>query len=110
MTTVYVTNKTDKPLIIQYEFKELKFPSNETISVSEDCARHIFGYGVINKEPHMASLGIIKTTNDIPDGLKILEKFEISQEQPKKNHLLSPMVERVPLPSKKGEGKVLSIN
>jgi hypothetical protein len=110
MSDLYVTNKTDKTLILQYEFKELKFPSNETIVVSEDCARHIFGYGVSNKEPYMVSLGFIKTTNDIPDGLKILEKFEISQEQPKKNHLLSPMVERVPLPSKKGEGKVLSIN
>jgi hypothetical protein len=110
MPNVYVTNNTDKTLVTQYEFKELKFPSKETISVSEDCARHIFGYGISNKEPYMASLGFIRTTNDIPEGLKILDQYKISQDPPTKNHLLSPMVERVPLPSKKGEGKVLSIN
>ena len=110
MTTVYVTNKSKNQLITEYACKELVFPINKPVEISVAIARHIFGYGEVNKETHMASLGFIRTTNDIPEGLKILEQYKISQEAPTKNHLLSPMVERVPLPSKKGEGKVLSIN
>jgi len=48
--------------------------------------------------------------NDIPEGLKKLEQFVISNEPPKvKNHLIPPVVERVPLPaSKQVKGKVLN--
>lgn len=104
MTTVYVTNKSKNELITDYACKELVFPINKPVEISIAIARHIFGYGEVNKEPHMASLGFIKTTNDIPEGLKVLESFEITEELPQRNHALSPVVERVPLPHKKGGG------
>ena len=96
MQTLYVTNKWEKPITFNYEFKPYTFPVGETVEAPEDAVCHIFGHGDPNKE------------NYIPEGLKILSKFEISDRPPVKNHLLSPVVERVPLPSKKVGGKVNS--
>jgi hypothetical protein len=102
---VYVTNKTDKPLVVDYGCQDINFPVGDCVKISLEAARHIFGYQHENKEPFMASLGFTTTTNDIPEGLKYLAKFEISEEEPQKNHSLSPVVERVPLPQKRGGGK-----
>ena len=61
-----------------------------------------------NKEVYLARLGWIKTANDLDTGFEILSKWELSTQPPKKNQLLAPLVERVPLPSsKKGGGKIL---
>ena len=107
MINVYVTNKWDKPLIDDYAYKLYSFPVGETVEIPIDVASYIFGYGKEDKEPVMARLSWIKTKNDIPEGMKILEKFEISLEPPQKNHSLSPVVERVPFPpAKRGGGKV----
>lgn len=107
--TVYVTNKTDKPLVVDYGCQDIKFLCGEPVQISIIAARHIFGYGHENKEPFMASLGFIKTTNDIPAGLELLSKFEISKDLPKEDHSLSPVVEKVPLPQKRGGGKFYPI-
>jgi hypothetical protein len=69
-----------------------------------EAVRHIFGHGDPDKEQYMARLSMIKTKNDIPEGLKILSKIEISETPPAKNHLLSPVVERVPLPTARKVG------
>jgi len=75
-----------------------------------EAARHIFGYGDDNKEPYLASLGLCLTANEIPDGLKRLANFVITEDAPQKNHSLSPVVEQVPLPpAKRGGGKVLAM-
>ena len=73
MTTVYVTNKWDKPLVDEYAYKPYEFPVNESVEVPVEVARHIFGYGSENKESVLARLGFAKTKNDIPSGLEILE-------------------------------------
>jgi hypothetical protein len=106
MQTLYVTNKWEKPITFSYEYKPYTFPVGQTVEAPEDAVCHIFGYGDPNKEHYMARLALIKTKNDIPDGLKILSKIEISDKPPMQNHLLSPVVERVPLPSKKVGGKI----
>lgn len=108
--TMYVTNKTDKPLNVEYGCQPVCFPVNQRVQISEEAARHIFGYGQENKEPFMAAIGLIRTTNDIPDGLKLLEKFEIVPCEPEKNHSLSPVVEQVPLPARRGGGKSLAVS
>ena len=64
------------------------------------------GHNDPDKEPYMARLAMIQTRADIPAGLKILEKILITDQPPKKVHSLSPVVERVPLPSKEAGGKV----
>jgi hypothetical protein len=106
MTTVYVTNKWDKPITFSFEYVWYTFPVGETVEVPLEAARHIFGYQHEDKEPFMAQLSIIKTKAEVPDGLKALQKILITDQPPKKGHAISPVVEKVPLPSVKGvEGK-----
>jgi hypothetical protein len=102
MQTVYVTNRWVKPIEFSFEYKPYCFPVGETVEAPLEAVRHIFGHGEPDKVPFMSRLSLIQTQKDIPEGLKILQKFEITDEPPKKDHLLSPVVERVPLPSKVG--------
>lgn len=102
MQTVYVTNRWSKPIEFSFEYKPYRFPVGETVEAPLEAVCHIFGHGDPDKVPYMSRLALIQTQKDIPDGLKILEKFEISEQPPKKDHLLSPVVERVPLPAKVG--------
>lgn len=96
MSTLYVTNKSDNLLEFDYEFKTIQFPKGKTVEISEKAARHIFGYLDSNKEEYMVRLGFIHTRNDIEKGLKKLEQFVISDQPPKHNHSLSPVVDELP--------------
>lgn len=98
MNTLFVTNTLENTIKFDYAFKPYEFPTNKTVEVPEEAARHIFGFGDDDKEPYLVRLGLIKTKNDIPDGVRILSKVLITAEPPKKNHSLSPVVEKVPLP------------
>ena len=88
MSTLYVTNQSGNLLEFDFEFK--------TVEITEKAARHIFGYFDSNKEEYMVRLGFIQTRNDIEKGLKKLEQFVISDQPPKHNHLLSPVVDELP--------------
>jgi len=68
------------------------------VQVPETVAKHVFGWGDENKEPYLARLGWIKSKAELRDGIAKLSQFEISTEDAKPNHALSPVVERVPLP------------
>ena len=81
MTTVYVTNRGEKPLIDEYAFKTYKFPVNESVEVPVGVARHLFGYEQEDKLPAMVRIGLCKSTNDIEEALLKLEKFEITQDR-----------------------------
>jgi len=107
MSNIFVTNHTDKTHKDGYGGVFYVFEPNKTVEIPVEVARHIFGYGEDNKEPYLARLGWIVTSNDLDKGLEILTKWDISTEPPKKNQSLSPLVERVPLPVKKAGGKVL---
>jgi hypothetical protein len=109
MTTVYVTNKWDRPITFSFEYVWYTFPVGETVEVPLEAARHIFGYQHEDKEPFMTQLSIIKTKAEVPDGLKILQKILIGEQPPKKGHALSPVVEKVPLPPLKEAGGTLDI-
>lgn len=107
MANKFVTNNWSKPIKFDYAFQVYEFPVGETIEIPEEAARHIFGYGEHNKESHLTRLGLARTNLDIPEGLKILSKFLITDEAPRQNRSLSPAVERVPLPQlKKVEGNI----
>ena len=108
MPTVYVTNKWEKPISFSFEYQNYLFPIGETVEVPADAARYIFGYGEEDKVPNMVRLAIINTTNDIPEGYKIMEKFVVTEQAPLKALSLSPQVERVPLPPNKVGGKFIS--
>jgi len=110
MTTYFVTNNSDTVLTDSWDGKPFVFEPGKTLEVPEEIVVHVFGYHATDKSPILARFGWAKTLNDIPEGLKKLEQFVISNEPPKvKNHLIPPVVERVPLPaSKQVKGKVLN--
>jgi hypothetical protein len=110
MTAFFVTNNTDTILTDSWDGKPFVFEPGKTIEVPEEIVVHVFGYYSQDKSPYLARFGWAKTLNDIPEGIKKLEQFVISNEPPKtKNHLIPPVVEKVPLPaSKQARGKVLN--
>lgn len=104
---MFVTNKWDKDVKAEFEFKWYDFPKGKTVEVSEDCARHIFGFDQEDKLQNMIRLGWIRTNNDFEESIKIYEHFVFSHEPPRRNHSTPPVVERVPLPTaRKAEGNV----
>ena len=108
MSNIYVTNNTENTLKDGFGGVFYEFKPGETVEIPVETAHHIFGYGEDNKEPYLARLGWAKTSNDLPAGLEILQKWDLSTQAPKKNQSLSPLVERVPLPvSKRAGGKIL---
>jgi hypothetical protein len=109
MNIIYVTNNSDINLVDGWDGVQYTFKPGSTVEVPLSIATHIFGYGVDNKEPYLARLGWIKSKNDFENGLSILSKWDLSTEAPKKDRVLSPVVERVPLPAEKQvRGKVLT--
>ena len=107
---IYVTNHTQEPLKDGFGGVFYEFLPGKTVEIPEEAARHIFGYNDPDKAPYLARLGWVKNTAEMQAGLERLSKWEISTQPPKKNQSLSPLVERVPLPSnKRAGGKVLSV-
>jgi hypothetical protein len=107
---IYVTNNTQEPLNDGFGGVFYDFLPGKTVEVPEEVAKHIFGYNDPNKAPYLARLGWVKNSSEMQAGLERLAQWDLSTQLPKKNQSLSPLVERVPLPSqKKGGGKVLSV-
>jgi hypothetical protein len=110
MSNIFVTNNSDQDLKDGFGGVFYDFKKGSTVEIPEDVARHIFGYGDDDKQPYLARLGWAKTSNDLQEGLDRLAKWDLSTQPPEKNQSLSPLVERVPLPSqKRAGGKVLSV-
>jgi len=108
MSNIFVTNNSDQALKDGFGGVFYEFKPGSTVEIPEEFATHIFGYKEQDKMKYLARLGWVKTTNELKEGLERLSKWELSTEPPKKNQSLSPLVERVPLPSsKKAGGKIL---
>jgi hypothetical protein len=61
---IYVTNNSDQDLRDGFGGVFYDFKKGATVEISEEAARHIFGYGKEDKTTHLARLGWIKTAND----------------------------------------------
>jgi len=97
---VYVTNRRDEVFEDGYSGVRYTFVPGKATEIPVEAARHIFGYGEEDKEPYLCRLGWIKTKNDLPEGIKLLRLFEISETK-NDGRLLSPaFVGQVPLPNK----------
>jgi len=108
MSNIFVTNNSDQDLKDGFGGVFYEFKPGSTVEIPEEFATHIFGYKEDDKMKYLARLGWVKTTNELKEGLERLSKWELSTEPPKKNQSLSPLVERVALPSsKKAGGKIL---
>lgn len=109
MSTIFVTNNSDKKLQDGYVGVKYEFAPGDTVEIPVEAARHIFGYGIEDKQSNLVRLGWMKTQEDRDAGLERLALWDLSDQAPVKNQSLSPLVERVPLTSvKKLGGKVLN--
>jgi hypothetical protein len=104
MSTIYVTNHSDKILKDGFAGVFYVFEIGKTVEIPIEAAQHIFGYGIENKEPYLARLGWTRTTNDLDEGYARLSKWALTTYPPRKNQSLSPLVDLVPLPSERKVG------
>jgi hypothetical protein len=102
---IYVTNRSEHDLVTSYAYERYEFPTNKTVALSAEAAKHIFGYGIDNKEPYLARLGFIRLHSELEQALERLSKFDISTEAPvEKNRSLPSAVGVVPLHVEKRAG------
>ena len=103
---IFVTNR-GVPFTGRFENVEYHFHTNQEIELSEDAAKHIFGYGVDNKEPYFVRLGWMKMNTDLDRAKERMQEIMFSNEPAKKVHLSAPVVERVaaPMPEPKAKGR-----
>ena len=110
MSTIFVTNNSDIKLKDGYAGVFYEFLPGKTVEIPLETANHIFGYEDSNKEPYLARLGWLKNSSELDKAMELLAQWQLSTEAPKKNQSLSPLVEKVPLPSeKKVGGKLLTV-
>ena len=84
MGMVKVTNRHPTRFRDRFDGKDYVFEPNESVIMSDDAARHIFGYGEANKAANLTRIGIMKTTQVEGDGglksaMKWLERFEFRE-------------------------------
>ena len=104
--TVFVTNR-GIPFAGRFENVEYTFDTNKEVEISEGAAKHIFGYGVDNKEPYFVRLGWMKMNTDLNRAKERMAQVVFASEPSKKVHLSAPVVERVaaPMPEPKAKGR-----
>jgi len=83
MNDVWVSNSTKEVFEDMWHGDKYTFPPGKAVMVPVEVARHVFGYGLANRVPVLARLGWAVTSNDIPKGLERLNRFVISDEEPK---------------------------
>jgi hypothetical protein len=83
MSDVWVTNGTKEPFQDMWHGDKYTFPPGKAVMVPLEVARHVFGYGLDNRVPVLARLGWAVTSNDVAKGLERLNRFVISDEEPK---------------------------
>jgi hypothetical protein len=83
MNDVWVSNSTKEVFEDMWHGDKYTFPPGKAVMVPLEVARHVFGYGLANRVPVLARLGWAVTSNDIPKGLERLNRFVISDEEPK---------------------------
>ena len=97
MSEVWVTNRTEEELTVEFAFKQYEFRPNEPVQISLAAAKHIFGYTEVNKEPYLARLGWVRLHSELKQGLERLAKFQITDESPVQDRSLPSAVGVVPL-------------
>jgi hypothetical protein len=101
---VFVTNRGDTVLTVGWDGVLYDFKKNVSIEIPEVAARQLFGFGCEDKEFVLVRYGWIKLHSELEEGLKILEKFEITNELPVQNSSLPSAVGAIPLRINKSVG------
>lgn len=76
---LYVSNTGNEDFSEKYDGAIYDFPKGETVSVPEEVAIHIFGYGLQDKLNQCHRLGL-----DAHEGERFLSKFVIARTPPQK--------------------------
>lgn len=95
--SVFVTNRGVN-FSATYCNEKIDFRTNEEVEISDEVAKHLFGYGEDNKEPYFVRLGWMKLNTDLEKAQSRLSEFSFASEPNKKVHLSAPVVERVAAP------------
>lgn len=99
--TVWVTNRSGSEHSDSYSGVVYEWKAGTTVEMPDIAAQELFGYGIDDKVPFVVRNGWSVCQNDMKNALAKLAKFEVSTVPPVNPHLLSPVVERVPLPTSK---------
>jgi hypothetical protein len=102
--TVFVTNRSETALTDGYGGIFYEFLRGKPVEIPIDVAKHVFGYGMENKEPCLARLGWIRFHSDLNSGIERLNKFEITSQPAQQNRSLPSAISVVPLRVEKHAG------
>jgi hypothetical protein len=107
MNNVWVVNKTDQELTSQWNGKLYSIPPSVPTEIPHDVAQNVLGYGLNEKFEFVVRLGWTKDSNDLPQALERLAKFEVTAERPQDYRATSPAVGQFPAPvlEKRERGK-----
>jgi hypothetical protein len=81
---VKVINHHNARFIDRYDGKDYVFEPNDPVLMTDEAARHIFGYGDNDKAPYLSRIGKMKTTaldgaGGFREAMKWLERFEFKE-------------------------------
>ena len=84
MGMIKVTNRHAVVYRDRFDGKDYTFMPNDAVIMTEDAAKHIFGYGEADKTPQLSRNGKMTTTQlegtgGLRDAMKWLERFEFRE-------------------------------
>jgi hypothetical protein len=83
-----ITNGNAFDLTDRFDGTDYSFPAGGTAFITDDAARHIFGFGAPDKAPYLTRLGWMRTSGDYEEGMKRLNGFSFaSADTPDQNEL-----------------------
>jgi len=100
---VFVTNTDDEELRVTYAYEPFVFPVGKPVAITEDAARHIFGWGQTDRLPAMVRLGFVHFSSEMDKGLARLDKYLIGSE-PQQDRPVPSAVGVVSLPAARRAG------
>jgi len=86
-----VTNSNNFDLIDRYDGRDYIFPAGATVALGEDAAKHIFGFGDVDKSTYLARLGWVRNSGEVEAGMQKLNGFSFSSyETPSPGEIIPP--------------------
>lgn len=73
-----VTNNSDRDLTDMFDGNTYNFPRGASVLISENAAKHIFGFGEGDKTPYLARQGWMRQSIQYEDAMKTLSGFVFS--------------------------------
>lgn len=90
---IVVTNATEKVIKGRFNGEDFVFPVNEPVTISQDAAQHLFGFGVSDKTSALLRLGWMPASEDYDAAIEklALVKFGV-EDDTKTSSNVGPLV------------------